>query len=111
LPSFSIRVSIEQRPDIVDEKSRIGDWEIDTVIRQHHKGALVTIVERKSRSVESKHAQSVTTATVNLLTPYSDKVFTITADNGKEFAGHETIAKELNSGVVLLIPIPHGNVV
>jgi IS30 family transposase len=42
------RVSIDQRPDIVDEKSRIGDWEIDTVMGQNHKGALVTIVERKS---------------------------------------------------------------
>lgn len=103
------RVSIEQRPDIVDEKTRIGDWEIDTVIGQHHKGALVTIVERKSRftliqKVESKHAEGVTTATVNLLTPYSDKVFTITADNGKEFAGHETIAKELNADVYFAHP-------
>jgi IS30 family transposase len=34
------RVSIDQRPDIVDEKSRIGDWEIDTVIGQNHKGAV-----------------------------------------------------------------------
>jgi IS30 family transposase len=43
------RVSIDQHPDIVDKKSRIGDWEIDTVIGQNHKGAVVTIVERKSK--------------------------------------------------------------
>jgi IS30 family transposase len=70
------------------------------VIGQHHQGALVTIVERKSRftliaKLDSKHAAGVTTATVNLLQPYRDKVFTITADNGKAFAGHETIAKAL----------------
>ena len=98
------RVSIEQRPDIVAEKSRIGDWEIDTVIGQNHQGALVTLVERKSKftliaKVESKHAEGVTTATVNLLKPYQDKVFTITADNGKEFAGHETIAEKLDANV------------
>jgi transposase, IS30 family len=103
------RVSIEQRPDIVDKKSRIGDWEIDTVIGQHHKGALVTLVERKSKftliaKVESKHAEGVTAATVGLLNPYSDKVFTITADNGKEFAGHETIAKELGADVYFAHP-------
>ena len=42
-------VSIDERPEIVDEKSRIGDWEIDTVIGKNHKQALVTIVERKSK--------------------------------------------------------------
>ena len=103
------RVSIDQRPDIVKEKSRMGDWEIDTVIGQNHKGALVTIVERKSRftlikRVESKHAEGVTAATIILLKPYSDKVFTITADNGKEFAGHETISKELDAQVYFAHP-------
>ena len=108
------RVSIEQHPDIVDEKLRVGDWEIDTVIGQNHKGALVTIVERKSKftliaNVESKHAEGVTTATVSLLKPYQDKVFTITADNGKEFAGHETIAELWIQRCFLHILTPHGN--
>jgi IS30 family transposase len=103
------RVSIDQRPDIVDEKLRIGDWEIDTVIGQNHKGALVTIVDRYSRlvlikRVETKHADGVTTATISLLKPYRDKVFTITADNGKEFAGHETMSKELDAQVYFAHP-------
>ena len=106
---ISNRISIEQRPDIVTEKSRIGDWEIDTVIGQNHKGALVTIVERKSKftlikKVETKHAEGVTAATIDLLKPYSDKRFTITADNGKEFADHETIAKELGTTVYFAHP-------
>jgi transposase, IS30 family len=37
----------------------------------------------------------VTEATITLLKPYLDKTLTITADNGKEFAGHETMAIEL----------------
>lgn len=103
------RVSIEERPKVVDEKSRLGDWEIDTVIGKNHQGALVTIVERKSKftlikKVDSKHAEGVTSATINLLKPYSDKAFTITADNGKEFAGHETIAKELDVQVYFAHP-------
>ena len=107
-------MSIEQRPDIVDEKSRVGDWEIDTVIGQNHKGALVTIVERKSKftliaNVESKHAEGVTTATVSLLKPYQDKVFTITADNGKELALHEVIAELWIQRCFLHILTPHGS--
>lgn len=106
---ISNRIGIEQRPVIVDEKSRIGDWEIDTVIGQNHKGALVTIVERKTKfvvikKVETKHADGVTAATIELLKAYSGKLFTITADNGKEFSGHETIAKELGVDVYFAHP-------
>jgi IS30 family transposase len=106
---LSNRISIEQRPDIVNEKSRIGDWEIDTVIGQNHKGALVTIVERRTKftlikKVETKQAEGVTAATIALLKPYSDKVSTITADNGKEFAGHETIAQTLGAQVYFAHP-------
>jgi len=42
------RVSIDDRPAVVAKRSRIGDWEGDTMIGKNHKGALVTIVERKS---------------------------------------------------------------
>ena len=93
-------VSIDERPEIVDEKSRIGDWEIDTVIGKNHKQALVTIVERVSKftvmkKVENKTAELVAAATIELLRPYRDRVLTITADNGKEFAHHEKVAKAL----------------
>jgi len=42
------RISIDERPNIVDEKARVGDWEIDLVIGKGHSGALVTIVERQT---------------------------------------------------------------
>lgn len=106
---ISNRTCIEQRPEIVEEKSRIGDWEIDTVIGKNHKGALVTIVDRKSKftlikKVDSKHAEGVTTATIELLKPHGDKTHTITADNGKEFAGHETMAEALKTEVFFAHP-------
>jgi IS30 family transposase len=96
------RISIDERPAIVDEKKRLGDWEIDTVIGKNHKGALVTIVERKSKFtliklLAKKKADLVSQATIDLLSPFSKRVITITSDNGKEFAQHEFIAKELKS--------------
>ncbi len=94
------RVSINDRPKVVDDKSRIGDWEIDTVIGKGHSGALVTIVERVTnftvcKQVNSKSAAAVTQATIELLRPLKDVVHTITADNGKEFAYHEQVSEVL----------------
>jgi IS30 family transposase len=103
------RVSIDDRPDIVDAKNRIGDWEIDTVIGENHKGALLTIVERKSKftlikKLFNKQADHVADSTVRLLSPYHKKVFTITSDNGKEFAKHDRISKKLRANVYFAHP-------
>ncbi|ELK75094.1 helix-turn-helix domain protein, partial [Neisseria meningitidis 2002038] len=43
------RVGIENRPAIVDQKSRIGDWEADTIVGKGQKSALLTLVERVTR--------------------------------------------------------------
>jgi len=58
------QVSIDERPAIVDSKRRFGDWEGDTMIGKGHRGALVTLVERKSlytviRAVRRKTAEAV----------------------------------------------------
>jgi IS30 family transposase len=94
------RVDIDQRDKIVEEKSRIGDWEADTVIGANHKGAIVTLVDRKSKFslftlVVDKTKDSVTKAIETSLIPYKKKSKTITYDNGKEFAGHQEIASKL----------------
>ena len=103
------RTGIEERPGIVDAKSRIGDWEIDTVIGKGHSGALVTIVERATQftlvaNVPNKSAEAVTEATIELLKPYASALHTITADNGKEFAYHERLTKELKAAVYFARP-------
>ncbi len=95
------RISIEERPSIVDEKVRLGDGEADTVIGKGHKGVLVTLSERVSKlnliaHVASKHAHVVTEAIITMLKPYCEELHTITFDNGKEFAYHEQIAEALN---------------
>jgi len=94
------RVSIEERPSIVDEKTRVGDFEADTIIGKGRQGAIVTIVDRKSMYTKlslpvSKRSQIVANEMVRLLAPFKRKVHTITTDNGLEFAQHKSIAKKL----------------
>ena len=93
------QVRINCRPLIVDTKLRVGDWEIDTVVGKGRE-VLVTIVERTTQftltaRVANRTAKAVTDATIRLLKPYKKVLHTITADNGKEFAFHEKIAKAL----------------
>jgi IS30 family transposase len=45
------KVSIDNRPEIVQNKERAGDFEIDLIIGANHKGALLTIVDRKTSFV------------------------------------------------------------
>lgn len=103
------RVSIDDRPAIVDQKERIGDWEVDTIIGKNHKGALVTAVERKTkftciRSVANKRADIVANALIDMLSPHEDKVHTLTKDNGKEFSQHQKVAQALKTNVYFAHP-------
>lgn len=95
------RIDISQRPAIVDEKSRVGDFEIDTVIGKNHQGALLTINERKTGLVKiikvpAKESALVADAAIAALMPYKGILHTITVDNGKEFARHFKISQQLN---------------
>jgi len=96
------RISIDERPAVVDKRSRIGDWELDTIIGKNHKQAIVSLTERKTRytliqKVKRKTAESVANAIIKLLSPFSAQVITMTSDNGKEFAEHKKIAGKLNA--------------
>lgn len=103
------RIGIEQRPAVVEARSRMGDWEGDTVIGKGHQGVLVTLVERKSRytlacQLDSRHSTKVTQAIIALLRPHRKDCKTLTFDNGKEFAEHEFIAKCLKAKVYFAHP-------
>jgi len=96
------RISIDERPSVVDKKVRIGDWEADTVIGKGHKGVLVTLAERVSKKtliahVPSKHAEVVKDAIIQLLKPEKAHLHTITFDNGKEFAYHAQMKRVLGA--------------
>jgi IS30 family transposase len=103
------RVGIEHRPAIVDKKKRFGDWEADTVLGKNGTGAIVSLVERKSkfyliRKVPAKSAAEVSRAMVGMLWRYRSHVHTITADNGTEFCGHELVAEKLKTDVYFANP-------
>lgn len=95
------RVDISQRPAIVDEKTRIGDLEIDTIIGKNHQGAILTINDRVSNflwmaKLNSKNAEELAEKVVEILSPQAHWIHTITGDNGKEFAEHKKIAENIN---------------
>ena len=98
-----------QRPDGVDGRSRLEDWEADTVIGKKSPYALVTLVERKSRftlvnKINRRTGEATRDAVVQMLKPYRPKTLTITCDNGKEFAEHKEIAEELGANVYFAHP-------
>lgn len=103
------RQSIELRPLVVAGKKRVGDWEADTIVGKNHRGALVSIVERKSqltllKRVATNTAQEVASASLHLLRPIRDRVHTITSDNGREFCQHQRIAKALQASFYFAHP-------
>ncbi len=103
------RVSIDKRPKIVDARQRIGDWEADTIIGRNHKGAMVTLVERKSkytliRKMNRKTSQLLNSAISELTKGIKERFITMTVDNGREFAGHENITSKLGVDVYFAHP-------
>jgi len=103
------RVSIDERPLVVETKVHIGVWEVVTMIGKNHKGVLVTAVERKAKftcigHARNRTAEMVTKTLVAMLNPYQDKVLTITIDNGKELSMHKQIAKDLKADVYFAHP-------
>jgi len=92
------RVNIKERPKIVGNRERVGDFEVDLVIGANHKGAMLTINElttgyTKLRKIDSKSAKQVAKIIVKVLKPIKEICKTIASDNGKEFAEHEYVAK------------------
>ena len=94
------RVGIENRPAVVDQKARIGDWEADTITGKDQKSALLTLVERATRytvicKLKNLKAEDTARAAVRALKAHKDRVHTITMDNGKGFYRHTRTAEAL----------------
>lgn len=95
------RVGIEQRPEIVEKRSRFGDIEADLIIGKNHQQAILTLNDRasgvlKMKKIESKEAKVVSQAMNQLLEEWMPYIKTITSDNGKEFAEHKLVSETLN---------------
>ncbi|WP_460047638.1 IS30 family transposase, partial [Sessilibacter sp. MAH2] len=103
------RVSIEERPAIVDLRRRVGDWEGDTIIGKNRHSALLTMVERKTLytiiiRLNGKHANKLADEAIKYLKPIADRLKTLTLDNGLEFAEHQRIAQELGVSIYFAHP-------
>ena len=104
------RVSIDERPSVVDDRNRLGDWEGDTVVGKGRSGHVLTNVERASRYTVTRRldralADSVDEALYSAMRRMDpDKRRTQTFDNGREFARHESIARRLGFDVYFAHP-------
>ena len=100
---------IGQRPVVVERRSRIGDWEIDTV-HGRGKSCLVTVVERKTGLIRIGQIRRATKdmtleRTIELLWDERKRVKTITADNGCEFHNYKDLESIL--GIQVYFATPH----
>jgi transposase, IS30 family len=96
------RRGIEQRPRGVEGRRRVGHWELDTMLGRQQSQAVVNAVERRTRytrlaKVAQRRADAVAAAVVRMLGRHRDQVRTLTADNGREFAGHQSVSRRLEA--------------
>ena len=102
------QISIERRPSVVDERGRLGDWELDTVLgKRPQREAIVSMTERKTRltrleKIDRKAGKLVREAVCRKLKDLI--VHTMTSDNGREFCEHEQIAERLNASFYFCHP-------
>jgi IS30 family transposase len=97
------RKMMDPRPEIVDQKLRTGDWEADTIRGPMSSSACVmTLVERRSgyliaRLLEDHSADTLNRAAIDALQGFP--VYTITVDNGMEFAKFTVLEEKLGAEV------------
>ena len=97
--------SIDLRPEIVSQRTRVGDWETDNVIgKQTDETALSVTVERVTKltllSLARRSAESKTENLINRLAGFPKEVrLTLTTDNGPENTNHQEISQSLGLDV------------
>ena len=101
---------IDARPEVVEGRSRIGDWEGDTVVGQEKTEHVLTHVDRKSRFLAADRvrgtAESVLRATLRRFARYPRrKRLTGTYDNGVTFSAHEEL--EARTGMEIFFAYPY----
>lgn len=89
---------ITERPAIVDQRGRLGDWEADTVMGSGTRHCLLTMVERRSgftliRKLTARNAAEATAAAASVIRRMRHRFHTITFDNGTEFHDYEQLER------------------
>lgn len=102
---------IDARPEIINLRQRIGDWEGDTIRGCGRSGHIITYVERKSGYLIAGKTEKATAENINAFTIgefnkiVRSKRLSITCDNGSEFAGYDTI--EQKTGMTAYFAFPY----
>jgi IS30 family transposase len=100
---------IAERPAVVDQRTRIGDWEIDTVMGTGSAHCLVSLVERKTGylllgKLAARTQAELTHQAIRLARRHASRVRTITADNGTEFQDYARIEEALDATFYFATP-------
>jgi len=90
---------IGERPLVVERRSRMGDWEIDTVLGEslgESSDCILTLVERKTGYVQigklvARTVEQASRATLASMRPHPEQFKTITSDKGTEFHCYRSI--------------------
>jgi len=104
------RPMIADRPEEVELKQRVGDWEGDLIVGAYQTGNLVTLVDRKTKFtligfVKSKKSKVVTREIVRLFKQVPKEFRkTLTLDNGPEFAQHKNLRRRCSLDVFYANP-------
>jgi IS30 family transposase len=102
--------AIAERPASAENRTRIGHWEIDTVIGTGTRDCIVTLVERKTGylligKLRARTTEEANKRTIQLLRRHLEKCRTITSDHGTEFHGYKEIEKKI--GVKFYFATPY----
>lgn len=102
---------IAARPAVVEERSRLGDWEGDLVVGQLSRSAVATLVDRRSGFLRLVHlpsghrSEQLVTALSAAMAPVPERLrLTLTWDQGSEMASHEQVALLFSEGVFFADP-------
>ena len=102
--------SIEERPEVVSQKTEFGHWEIDLIVGAGNKGAILTMVEISTKMLfmrklkKGKMAKPLANELINMMLPYKHCIKTITCDNGREFSDFKRIEKKLGIQIYFAHP-------
>ena len=99
---FGCAPSIDDRPEVIEKRIRLGDWELDTVVGKPSSSSVVSMVDRASRiarfiKVSTRKSDVVSQVIIEQLQALKRSVYSLTSDNGKEFSKYKTISKELKA--------------
>jgi IS30 family transposase len=104
------RVSIDERPEIVEEKSRAGDWEGDTIESAGKNASIAAFAGLNTKVLlanimPDKTAAGLNKAAIRAFKPIPAPLRnTLTVDNGKEFAAYKDLSQALGIDIYFSHP-------